>query len=306
MKELKRLAPQATQDPFVKAQRGTLRSVTLSEEAFRILERERPELIVEEGEAVLIGQPRWQRIDVHYAFPERDAFARQFPELFGRLASAAGESDAPLGFRLRLVDRPSLPYIEPVLIALAFELSREWLEMELIELPDNRPSADEIAPGFVLREVRAQDAGEIVQLEELAFPDPSMTVEAVQDTLRSPALYRVLEELATGTLAGSLLAEPRTRSTGHIGAIAVHPHYQRRGLGEAMLRWVLARFREQGLRRATLTVNTDNGAAIALYRKLGFTTGQIGVDYRRPIAEEEVQQVLDKHRGSVIKFGKWR
>jgi len=73
-----------------------------------------------------------------------------------------------------------------------------------------------------------------------------------------------------------------------------------------MLIWVLASFHQQGLRRATLTVNTDNGAAIALYRKLGFTPGQIGVDYRRPIAEEEVQRVLEKRRGSVIKFGGWR
>jgi ribosomal protein S18 acetylase RimI-like enzyme len=306
MRELKRLEPKRTQDPFAKARRGVLRSATLSEGEFRTLEREHPELIVSDGEAVLIGQPRWQRIDIQYAFPGRDAFVRQFPALFERLAADANEADAPLGFRLRLIDRSSRPYIEPVLIALAFELSREWMEMELIELPDGGAPADEVAPGFVLREVRAQDAGAIVELEELVFPDPALTIDAVHDALRSPAIYRVLEEQATGAIAGSLLAETRERSTGHIGTIAIHPDCQRRGLGEGVLRWVLAKLREQGLRWATLTVNTDNAPAIALYRKLGFTPGLIGVDYRRPIAEEEVQQVLEKRRGSVIKFGKWR
>jgi ribosomal protein S18 acetylase RimI-like enzyme len=58
------------------------------------------------------------------------------------------------------------------------------------------------------------------------------------------------------------------------------------------------------LRRATLTVNVDNGAAIALYRKLGFATVEIGLDYRRPIDEEEARQVLEKHRAPLIRVRK--
>jgi ribosomal protein S18 acetylase RimI-like enzyme len=304
MKQLKRIETPAPSGAFRKAQRGLLRHATLTEEAFRKLERAHPELIVEEGDAVLIGEPRRYRVDVHYAFPDRDAFARLFAAMFARLASAAREEEAPLGFRLRLVDRPSRPYVEPVLFSQAFELSREWLEMELAELPDAPPGA--FPAGFALRDVRAGDAGDIVRLEELAFPNPAMTLEGVQEALHSSAVYRVLEESATGALAGSLLAARRPGATGHVATIAVHPDYRRRGLGEAMLRWVLAWFRQEGLRRATLTVNTDNAPAIALYRKLGFAPGTIGVDYQRPIAEEEVQRVLEKHRAVHIKFGKRR
>jgi ribosomal protein S18 acetylase RimI-like enzyme len=43
-------------------------------------------------------------------------------------------------------------------------------------------------------------------------------------------------------------------------------------------------------------VNTDNGGAIALYRKLGFVAAETGLDYRRPIDEEEVRQVLERQR----------
>ena len=80
----------------------------------------------------------------------------------------------------------------------------------------------------------------------------------------------------------------------------MHPDWQRRGLGEAMVRWALGWFRGEGLRRADLTVSVDNAPAIALYRKLGFASGEMGLDYRRPIDEEEVRQVLEKHRTAHI------
>ena len=67
-----------------------------------------------------------------------------------------------------------------------------------------------------------------------------------------------------------------------------------------MMRWAIARFKEDGQQSAALTVSTDNGPAIALYRKLGFTAGEAGIDYRRPIDEDEVRQILDKNRASHI------
>lgn len=58
----------------------------------------------------------------------------------------------------------------------------------------------------------------------------------------------------------------------HISTIAVHPQYQRRGLGELLLLSLLDRGSEQGARRATLEVRVSNLAAQGLYRGCGFET----------------------------------
>jgi ribosomal protein S18 acetylase RimI-like enzyme len=48
------------------------------------------------------------------------------------------------------------------------------------------------------------------------------------------------------------------------------------GLGRALTEAVIARARERGCRRVELDVNTENPAALALYRSLGFETGKTG------------------------------
>ena len=56
----------------------------------------------------------------------------------------------------------------------------------------------------------------------------------------------------------------------HITILAVHPNYQRQGLGQVLL-WALLRAAWlRGLEWATLEVRPSNQAAIALYQKFGF------------------------------------
>jgi ribosomal protein S18 acetylase RimI-like enzyme len=302
MKQLRRLDAAQASGTYQRVRQGALRHAALSEDEFRRLQRERPQLVIEDAEAVLIGQPFRRMVRLHYAFPGRDAFPRQFPGMLQRLLPAVTQDEAPLGFRFRLTDRSSRPYVEPVLTSQAFETAREWMLMMLVELPDEDPGPGDVAPGFVLRPVRSEDMEAIVRLEDLAFPTSALTVEAALEAMRTASLYRVLEETGSGAVAGSLLAEYREPATGHIATMAVHPDYQRRGLGEATMRWALACFRKEGLRRATLTVDVDNGPAIALYRKLGFVPHEFGLDYRRPIDEDEVRQVLEKHRAQHIRI----
>lgn len=56
----------------------------------------------------------------------------------------------------------------------------------------------------------------------------------------------------------------------HITLLAVHPHYQSRGLGQAMLLALMAQATERGLERATLEVRASNLPALSLYKKFGF------------------------------------
>ena len=304
MKQLKRLDT-IPRDPYRRALRSRLRHIALSEEAFNELRRSQRDHVVIEETGLLIAQPYQGAIGLQYAFPDRDQFVRHFPTMLSRLLPALTVEEAPLGIRLRHTDASSRPYVEPVLIAHAFELMRDWIRMELAELPDaslgDRIAADGEGGGFLLREARSDDAEAIVEVESVAFPMSWLTPDVVRRSVDQGPVFRILEDVSTGRAVGFLRIRANPPAEGYVSDVALHPEYQRRGLGEAMMRWALARFREDGLRCAALTVTSDNGPAIALYRKLGFTAGEAGIDYRRPIDEDEVRQVLEKHRASHIK-----
>jgi ribosomal-protein-alanine N-acetyltransferase len=50
----------------------------------------------------------------------------------------------------------------------------------------------------------------------------------------------------------------------------VHPEWRRRGIGDRLLRALLADARQAHARSATLEVRVSNSAAQTLYRKYGF------------------------------------
>lgn len=56
----------------------------------------------------------------------------------------------------------------------------------------------------------------------------------------------------------------------HITILAVHPDYQRQGLGQAMLIALLMAAQQRALERATLEVRASNQSALSLYQKFGF------------------------------------
>jgi ribosomal-protein-alanine N-acetyltransferase len=56
----------------------------------------------------------------------------------------------------------------------------------------------------------------------------------------------------------------------HILNICVHPDFQRRGLGEGMVLFLLDLARQKKARIALLEVRVSNAAAYQLYTKLGF------------------------------------
>ena len=299
MKKLKRLDTTPS-DPFRRALQSQLRHIALSGEAFNQLQKTQPDHVVIEDAALLAAQPYQGAISLQYAFPNSDQFVRQFPAMFSRLLPALSIDEAPMGIRLRHTDASSRPYIEPVLVAHAFELMRDWIRMELAELPSEAQGATAIPEGYALRAARMEDAESIAELDAAAFPMPLRPADVVRTALEQDPVFRVLEDTSTGLAVGFLRLRTNNPGEGYISDVALHPEYQRRGLGEAMMRWALAQFREDGLQRAALTVSTDNGPAIALYRKLGFTAGEAGIDYYRPIDEDEVRQVLEKHRASHI------
>ncbi|TAG85471.1 MAG: ribosomal-protein-alanine N-acetyltransferase [Oscillatoriales cyanobacterium] len=56
----------------------------------------------------------------------------------------------------------------------------------------------------------------------------------------------------------------------HIIMLAIHPSFQRQGLGQALLWALLKSAHDRQLERSTLEVRDSNLAAVSLYKKLGF------------------------------------
>ena len=301
MKQLRRLNA-VPKDPYRRALKSPLRSVSISEETFRALEQKHPDRIIIEGDSLLIGQVHHGVVSLEYGFRDSDAFVAHFPGMLRRLLPAIDAESAPMGLRLRLTDAPSRPFIEPTLSAQAFDVTRDWLRMTLAKLPSGGLRTNKIAPGFALRAARADDAEEIAKLDAAAFAMSWLTADVVRKGIDQAPLFRMLEDSASGRAVGFLGLRVERPGEGYVSDIVLHPDYQRRGLGEAMMRWALAWFRQEGLESAALTVNTDNGPAIALYRKLGFEPTEKGLDYRRPLDEDEVRQVLEKRLTTHIRM----
>jgi ribosomal-protein-alanine N-acetyltransferase len=66
-----------------------------------------------------------------------------------------------------------------------------------------------------------------------------------------------------------------------ITAVAVDPPERRRGLGWQVLQALLIEGKAQGAARATLEVSAVNAAAVALYRRCGFSTAGVRRAYYR-------------------------
>lgn len=56
----------------------------------------------------------------------------------------------------------------------------------------------------------------------------------------------------------------------HITMLAIHPQFQRQGLGQALLLALLKSACDRQLERSTLEVRDSNLAAVSLYKKFGF------------------------------------
>jgi diamine N-acetyltransferase len=76
--------------------------------------------------------------------------------------------------------------------------------------------------------------------------------------------------LSAGRVVGHAVLVAYDRSASYELAVFVHRDYQNAGIGGALVDAVLRRARRDGIERIWLTVERDNPAAAALYRRRGF------------------------------------
>jgi len=128
----------------------------------------------------------------------------------------------------------------------------------------------------------AKDLPQLVELLGVLFeqeaefqPDPGKQKRALEAILANPAVgtVYVAREGKRVLAMASLLNTVSTAEGGKAALfedLVVHPDERKRGIGEALLRHVIAQARAQGVLRITLLTDMQNERAQAMYRRAGF------------------------------------
>ncbi|HET8621327.1 MAG TPA: GNAT family N-acetyltransferase, partial [Acidimicrobiales bacterium] len=146
---------------------------------------------------------------------------------------------------------------------------RFWLDHPL---PDREP-----VPGLVVRDLASrEDADAIVDIYLRCgmVPAPATVLWHNHDAGR--ATYLVAADTRTGDVIGTVAGIDHVATFGDpergtsLWTLAVDPGSTVPGVGDALVRGLVERYRAQGRAYLDLSVMHDNEPAIALYEKLGF------------------------------------
>ncbi len=123
---------------------------------------------------------------------------------------------------------------------------------------------------YFVRRMREGDLPAVRAIEALSFSNPwsdnTFRGEIQNTSISSPMVVvrRPAEEVV------AYIVYWQIRDDVQINNVAVHPDHRGLGLGEAMMRYAIAKVRVAGAGFVTLEVRQSNTAAVTLYKKLGF------------------------------------
>jgi mycothiol synthase len=244
------------------------------------------------------------RVLAGYAHLDTDAFGRQVVELIvhpahrrrghgaAMLDEVVREASGPLRVwahgdhpaAVRLAERFGLSRARELLVMGASSAEQEWPEPTLPE-------------GVRLRTfVPGRDEQAVIDVNARAFdwhPEQSAFDVAALEQAERESWFDAdgffLAENAEGRVLGFHWtkvhpANPRRFDgvpVGEVYVVGVDPDAQGGGLGKALTLAGLRHLRDRGLDRIILYVEGDNAPAVAVYRKLGFTTVETDVQYAK-------------------------
>ena len=123
----------------------------------------------------------------------------------------------------------------------------------------------------------------------MEYPDwPKNQRDAVSGVLRDTEKFTTYVADVDGTVAGFIsYTIDADEKTGEVYMVAVHPNYQKRGIGLGLNELALAKMRERGVRMAVVGTGGDPGHAPArrTYEKAGYTALPL-VRYYKDLTKE--------------------
>jgi len=139
-----------------------------------------------------------------------------------------------------------------------------------------------------------RDLNTLRKLEQMSFEKDAWPLFDLIAVLTFPDVVR-LKAVEDHQMVGFVAGDPRpSQGFSWIATIAVHPDYQRRGIGRALLRACEMQLRTPRMR---LSVRASNQLAIALYEQEGYRTMDIWKAYYN---DGENALVMEKPRRTDI------
>jgi ribosomal protein S18 acetylase RimI-like enzyme len=192
------------------------------------------------------------------------------------LARARERGDAELRAILTTRDAEGLERYADAGFSRPRDVHRMWLAL------DEEPPEPAFPADVTVRPYTDDDAHALHAFVVLAYAQNNEVIEPFDEWLHfmtahgdfDPALWHLAE--TGGELAACCLTWAPFDGRGWIKDLAVHPAHRRRGLGEALLHHAHRAYRERGLERVGLKVDTDNPTgAPRLYERLGYRTDRV-------------------------------
>jgi len=135
-------------------------------------------------------------------------------------------------------------------------------------IPEHEPPS-----GIHIREYRPGDERQIEEVESAGLPESFMTVAEVLERARSPDFLsgEIQVALENDRIVGVCNARPIIGKGQRYLGIVVHPEYQRRGIGKALMSRILKY--AQGLGETYMILEIGlRGKGTGLYEQMGFRT----------------------------------
>jgi ribosomal-protein-alanine N-acetyltransferase len=134
-------------------------------------------------------------------------------------------------------------------------------------------------------------AEEIAALHAQLF-DPAWDVDSITQSIEHPASASFIAQAREPRSLAGFISGRIAADEAEILSIGVAPEWQRRGVGRQMVEGLVRAARRAEVKRLFLEVATDNTAAIALYKRLGFKKAGTRKGYYQRAGGEQGDAVI--------------
>jgi ribosomal-protein-alanine N-acetyltransferase len=156
------------------------------------------------------------------------------------------------------------PWFEPLLLQSGFNETNAVIFLEW--LTTSPPSISSF-PGE-LRGLKPTDIELLIELDQKAFSGIwSNTRDELLEAYQTASIATVLE--FEGELIGYQISTSSAWGA-HLARLAVHPDWQGKGIGNAIVTDLMQQVRKRGFHRLTVNTQEDNLRSLSLYHRLGF------------------------------------